>query len=370
MRVPLLVLLFLFGTIDEPMAAPQAPRVPAGRSSAGPDVSDYASPEFMQMLLTGGFQGLAEIGRSNRERSRIRGYLYGLFRSVQDFLVPPGKFDSVAPECRAMAGVPMSDEQLYLNGWLRDYVKNFQLGTLKSATLPGALGTGSMAAGQAEFGDMQDIIQDGKTDGARLVQTLKSCDDPTLKTVVQNARIIHYKYPSSVDVYVPTMPTQSDLQSFAGQYSVEGSTNVVERSTSGTDNVTVAFVTGNVTVAVSGSNLTLTDSRGRSFELRPAGDMQFVIAGTPQGRVMFHAERQAVTSNRGQALTFNRLTFNRGDVSFIASRLDAQLDVQSPAGQYQSLSGPVHCHFQYPAQPEPYRGRYYGHGPYCCGKRQ
>lgn len=324
MNAQLFALVTALIIVGAPLAAAQTSRVPA-RPLANTDVSNYASPEFMQILMTGGFQELEKTGRSNGERSRIRGYLYGLFQAVSDFFIPPGKFDSVAAECRAMS-FDMGDEQLYLNGWIRDYVKNFQLGILKSATLPGALGTRSVAAGQAEFGDMQDIIQDGKTDGTRLAKTLKGCDDPTVKTVVQNARIIHYKYPSSGDVVpsVAVMPTQSDLQALAGQYSVERSTSVVERSTSGRDNVTVAFVTGNVTVAVSGSNLTLTDSRGRSFELRPTSPMGFVIAGTPQGKVTFNQ---------------NRLAFNRGDVVFIASRLDAQLDPQSPAGQYQSLVG-------------------------------
>ena len=316
MTVRLFVLLVLFGIVDQRLAEAQASRVPARPGSAEPDVSDYASPDFMRMLVTGRFQELEGIGRSNRERARIRGYLFGLFDAVGPLVTAPATVRAgVSSECSGISA-ELGNEQQYLRGWIRDYVKAFQISILTSATLPGVLGPAGVAAGQGEFGDLQDIVQDGKTDGGRLVKTLKTCDAPALKTIVANARTVHHKYPSTADVYVPTMPTASALQSFAGRYAVERSTSVA----------------GIVTVAVAGNNLTLTDPQGRSFELRPTGDYSFEIAGTPRGGVTFYPRLPSNPQLQG-------LSFTRGDVVFIASRLDAQLDLQSPAGQYQSLVG-------------------------------
>ena len=52
---PLALVILSSLIIDVPMATAQERRVRERPSSAAVDVSDYANPKFMQMLLTGGF---------------------------------------------------------------------------------------------------------------------------------------------------------------------------------------------------------------------------------------------------------------------------------------------------------------------------
>ena len=254
----------------------------------------------MEMLLTGNFEKLdtGGLAADNNQRKRVRAYLYGLFPTVEGFFIPPGKFMSVSSECRAMSAGPMGDEQLYLNGWIRDYVTKFY----------GQILTG--------FADMADSVQEGKTDGARLAKTLKGCDDPTLKTIVQNARVIHYKYPSSIDVVprVAVMQAQSEVDSVAGQYSTNK---------------------GVITVTLSGTTLTLTDPQGRRYEIRPLGDRRYKAVATspaaPPATFSFFPERNTIAFTQDAPFGEKRL--------FMGPRLDAPLDLQSPAGQYQLLAG-------------------------------
>ena len=304
--LPVVVLSSLI--IDMPTAAAQARRVPERPSSAAVDVSDYASPKFMQMLMTGGFDELERIGRSNGERMRIRGYLVGLFDAVAPF-VSSSSTSSRAPNACKSVSTAFADHHQYLKEWLRKYVEGYNLRILQSATRSGVLAEMGVTSTVEEFADLKELVQDGKTDGARLLKTLDGCETPVLNSIVTNTGYVRDKLPSSADTYVPTMPSASDLQSLAGYYAIRGSSSV----------------TG-VTVAAGERHLTMTDSRGRTYELRPTGDHMFAIEGATQGRVTFVPQRQA-------------LTFRLGEVVFMGTRADAPTDFGSAAARYQTLSG-------------------------------
>ena len=305
---PLALVILSSLIIDVPMATAQERRVRERPSSAAVDVSDYANPKFMQMLLTGGFDELERIGRSNGERLRIRGYLVGLFDSVAPLVSSSSTSPRTPNACKALS-TAFSDHHQYLKEWLRNYVEGYNLRILQSATRSGVLAEMGVTSAVAEFADLKLMVDDGKTDGARLIKTLDGCETPVLDSIVTSTGYVRHKLPSSADAYVPTMPSASDLQSLAGYYSIRGSSSV----------------TG-VTVAAGKNQLTMTDSRGRTYELRPSGDQMFAIEGPTQGQVTFNPQRHA-------------LTFRLGEVVFTGTRADAPVDFGSPAARHQMLTG-------------------------------
>jgi hypothetical protein len=164
-------------------------------------------------------------------------------------------------------------------------------------------------AAPGAFADMGDVVQDGKTDGARLVRVLEGCDAPVFKTIVDNVGHIRRTLPSSADPYVPRALAASDLQSLTGYYAIRGP----------------AAITG-VTVAAVEDHLTMTDSRGRTYDLRPAGDYVFVIDGAGQDRVTFHPQRQGIV-------------FGLGSTQFMGTRAQAPVGFDSAAARYETLTG-------------------------------